>query len=332
MHMMLPAITIKAALVGFEALGLDTAALLASTGLTADELADPFGAVPNEVFAQVWSAAFAQRPEPTLPTAAGFAVPFSAFGILDHLVATAATVGEGLHMLNLFLWLVSSNMTLRFTHDDGDWVWVENAPPEPARFITEQWTLALIAGRFREQIAGFGFTEVRLSLAAEGSVDPFVDLWGVPVRLGSGADGLRLADGVWQARNEAANPLLQQTLRDVAARVEIRQFEEAPLIYTIRARLPEALESGTFSVDDIAATLGLSKRTLQRRLSELDISFKELLDLYRQEQALLMLQRGERDMGSIAYDLGYSEQSSFNRAFVRWTGLAPSAWLRQQQP
>ncbi|MEM7344178.1 MAG: helix-turn-helix transcriptional regulator [Chloroflexota bacterium] len=96
---------------------------------------------------------------------------------------------------------------------------------------------------------------------------------------------------------------------------------------TPRAILPKALQRGEFSAEDIAAELGLSKRTLQRRLSMENITFKELLDLYRQEQARLLLQNGARDMGRVAYALGYSEQSSFNRAFRRWAGQSPSAWL-----
>ncbi|MEM8862830.1 MAG: AraC family transcriptional regulator, partial [Chloroflexota bacterium] len=84
---------------------------------------------------------------------------------------------------------------------------------------------------------------------------------------------------------------------------------------------------GAFSVDDVAAELGLSKRTLQRQLSAEALSFKELLDIYRQEQAFLMLQNGQQDLATLAYTLGYNEQSSFNRAFRRWTGKSPSQWL-----
>ena len=59
------------------------------------------------------------------------------------------------------------------------------------------------------------------------------------------------------------------------------------------------------------------------------MSFKELLDAYRQEEALRQIERGARSMTEIAYDLGYNEQSSFNRAFKRWTGTTPSRWLSE---
>jgi len=104
-------------------------------------------------------------------------------------------------------------------------------------------------------------------------------------------------------------------MRTVAEQVEMKQMMEAPLIYAIRTRLPAALQDGAFSAEDIANDLGLSRRSLQRRLTAENLSFQQLLDLYRQEQAMLLLQRGDRDMASIAYALGYNEQSSFNRAF-----------------
>ena len=327
---MSPAISFKAALAGFRELGLSAEHLLAPTGLTLDKLSDPFAAIPNDAFAQLWAAAYREMPDPTLPTRSGFAVPFSEFGLLDHLVDSASTVGEGLLILNQFLWLVASNLEVRFSHDAHDWVWVVNTPPEPFGFISEQWTLALIYQRYSSRLPAFTLEEVHLSQDAEVEKELFEALWGVPVRLGQKRSGMRLSDGVWATGNTNANPGLQRTLLTVAERVEIKQLEEAPLIYAIRTRLPEALEQGTVSAETIAAELGLSKRTLQRRLSAQSTSFKDLLDAYRQEQAMLMLQNGERDMGSVAYALGYNEQSSFNRAFRRWTQQSPSAWLQSQ--
>ena len=325
---LIPAITIKATLAGFAALSLDTEALLAPTGYTYDDLDGQFAAVPDVVYQQVWMAAFSQLPDPTLATQAGLAVPFNEFGLLDHLVNTADNVAEGLQMLNLFLWLVSTGLSLRFTHDDGDWVWVESSDEGPGRFISEQWTLAIMLQRFTPRASGFAIEEVRLS--QEVDVDPalYEQYWQVPVHLNQPDSGFRLADGAWRAPNTGADPLLKQTLRTVAEQVEIKQFEEAPLIYAIRTRLPEALARGAFSAEDVAAELGLAKRTLQRKLSAVNITFKELLDHYRQEQAVMMLQNGERDMGTVAYALGYNEQSSFNRAFRRWMGTSPSNWLQ----
>lgn len=329
MQRMVPAITVKAALKGFEGVGLNGGELLAQANLTAEALAEPFAAVPDEAFSAMWVAAFQRMPDPTLPTKSAFAVPFSEFGMVDHLVATADTVGEGLHMLRIYFRLVATELYVNFSHDDGDWVWVDSEPVTPTSHISEQWTLAIICKRFRNWLPNFDVEAVTLRQEDADNAERFAELWGVPVRLGHSRTGMQLAAGSWELRNHEANPLLHQTLRGVAEQVEVKQFEEAPLIYAIRTRLPDALEAGHFSAETIATELGLSKRTLQRRLSAENLTFKALLDDYRHGQAVLMLQSGERDMGQIAYALGYNEQSSFNRAFRRWTGQSPSAWLAQ---
>ena len=328
MNPLYPVVSFKAALAGFRELGLDTADLLAATGIEAGKLTEPFAAVSKDAFGKLWAAAFKQCPDPTLPTRAGFAVPFSEFGVLDHLVSSAATIGECLLMLSRFLWLVSSTSDLHFSHDPHDWLWVPDEADEPMSFIVGQWRLALILQRFRSRAPAFDIEEVHLSQAAEGGAARFEALWGVPVRLGQRRSGMRLANGVWAMTNTNANPALERTLLSVAEQVEIAQFEEAPLVYAIRTKLPGALEQGAYSAQDLADALGLSKRTLQRQLSAQNVTFHDLLDVYRQEQAVLMLQHGERNLSRVAYALGYGEQSSFNRAFKRWTKQSPSAWLR----
>lgn len=322
----LPVITIKAALAGFAALGMDTSALLAPTGLTASQLDDPFGAAPVAAYEQVWAQAFLRYPDPALPTRAAMAVPFGAFGLVDFLVSQAESIGEGLQMLALSLRLVANDLVLTFDHRNGDWVTAINEPCEPSAMVTEQWTLAIIFERFRTRTPAFQIEEVHLPLPETLDPAPFAALWGVPVILGQPHAAMRLAANVWSTPNHDTDPALRATLTQLAERVEIEEFNHAPLAYAIHIRLPEALQAQRFSADDIAAELGLSRRTLHRHLAAENLTFQELLDLYRQEQAVQMLQSGNCSMGEIAYVLGYKEQSSFNRAFRRWTGTSPSAW------
>lgn len=327
--LMIPAITTKAALAGFKALGLDTEAILNQMGISKASLENPFASLPDKAFAQMWMLAFKQMPDPTLPTRAGMAIPFNEFGILDHLVYSAESIGEGLHILNIFLHLVATEMSISFSHGASDWVWIANDTVDNSRHISEQWTLAIIYQRFSDHLPGFNIEEVHLSQAAVVPPSCFETYWNVPVKLGQRYTGFRLSPGVWNLPNQLANPHLKETLHTVASQIEIKQFEDAPLVYAIRTRFPEALARGEFSAEEIAEELGLSKRSLQRKLAEENITFKELLDLYRQEQAMMMLANGEHDMGRIAYDLGYNEQSSFNRAFKRWTGQSPTRWLAE---
>jgi AraC-like DNA-binding protein len=82
---------------------------------------------------------------------------------------------------------------------------------------------------------------------------------------------------------------------------------------------------GPPSIEATAARLGLTVRTLQRRLGAHAIVYKRLVDDVRRELALRYLADGKNDLTEIAFLVGYSELSAFDRAFRRWTGSTPKA-------
>jgi AraC-like DNA-binding protein len=83
-------------------------------------------------------------------------------------------------------------------------------------------------------------------------------------------------------------------------------------------------ESGKLTADAVARRLGLSRRTLQRRLKYCGVVFEDLLDETRRSEAIRLLAEGEHSMTEIAYRLGYSDPAHFTRAFKRWKGVTPS--------
>ena len=94
---------------------------------------------------------------------------------------------------------------------------------------------------------------------------------------------------------------------------------------SITALLPE----GTATLENIARRLNLNERTLQRKLAKFGIKFEELLDITRRDEAVRLLREGREPLADIAFQLGYSNQANFNRAFHRWTGNAPMAYRQR---
>lgn len=86
-----------------------------------------------------------------------------------------------------------------------------------------------------------------------------------------------------------------------------------------------ALPDGCPTLEEAAETLGVSTWKLQRRLAEVGVTFKDLMEDTRRELALTYLQQPHLPLTEIAFLLGYSELSAFSRAFHRWTGTSPSA-------
>jgi AraC-like DNA-binding protein len=89
-------------------------------------------------------------------------------------------------------------------------------------------------------------------------------------------------------------------------------------------RLVEArIAAGAYTLRAIARCAGTSPRSVQRHLQEAGLRFSALVDHGRRERALEMIDQYGVRLADIATQLGYREQSSFNRAFRRWTGLSP---------
>jgi AraC-like DNA-binding protein len=95
------------------------------------------------------------------------------------------------------------------------------------------------------------------------------------------------------------------------------------LVQQIVTRL---LSEGHPDIHSVAGMLRLSTRTLQRRLSDEGLTFARVVVRARFDVAQRMLDDPARKVIDVALDLGYSDPAHFTRAFVRWTGLGPSAF------
>ena len=91
----------------------------------------------------------------------------------------------------------------------------------------------------------------------------------------------------------------------------------------VRSALQEMLPAGQSSIEEIANRLAISKRSLQRRLSEELSSYQEVLNATRRELAHYYLSRSSAALVEIAYLLGFQDGNSFIRAFRGWTGETP---------
>jgi AraC-like DNA-binding protein len=104
----------------------------------------------------------------------------------------------------------------------------------------------------------------------------------------------------------------------------LARLDRGDVIAQVRRKLLAAFPAGAPNQATVARALGMSPRTLHRRLADAGTSFEKLLDDTRRELAAEYLRRSDHSVGEVAYLLGFAETSSFNRAFRRWTGTSPS--------
>ena len=126
-------------------------------------------------------------------------------------------------------------------------------------------------------------------------------------------------------------PELSGLLEDLAS-ASIRRLSSKPAITEeVRNAICAGLLSGGASEYSIAKGMGMTVRTLRRRLAGSDISFRQLLDECRQARAENLLLDGRLSIADISLSLGDSEPANFYRAFRRWTGVTPAQWRSQAE-
>lgn len=137
---------------------------------------------------------------------------------------------------------------------------------------------------------------------------------------------------------QRVQPVDQEKLRAGFATSGIRTFEEyvqlarLPEVYGVPGRVVDVLQKrigkSSLSIDYIAEEMNLSKRTLQRRLQQQNISFAQLRDQVRFHHAITYLVEQTMSIDSISASLDFSDRTSFTNAFKRWTGLSPSTFRK----
>jgi AraC-like DNA-binding protein len=96
----------------------------------------------------------------------------------------------------------------------------------------------------------------------------------------------------------------------------------------IRQIVGGMLVDGTPNIASVAESIGASVRTLQRRLSETDTTFSNIVEEAKMKSANRMIVQSDYALNEIAHELGYSDQAHFTRAFRRWTGMTPHSYRR----
>lgn len=106
---------------------------------------------------------------------------------------------------------------------------------------------------------------------------------------------------------------------------ETKGIEASPIkiVADVKNLIEDALPSGIPSIIEIGEHMGMSSRTLTRRLSESGISFRDLVKQTQEKISKDLLRNSSSTVGEIAFQTGFSEQSAFSRAFKRWTGQSP---------
>ena len=308
--------------------GIDAGAVGREAGIDLLQIPTPEQRVDVDKFDAVLAAVIPRIPDPAFGLDAARCWHPSCLGALGHAWLASANLRAGLGCVARYFRLVGERgateiedtpqgLKVRFWANRGD----------PAQDLVAATVIDMAMSMLFDMCRvnfGSGLQPVAVTLrrARPSDTSAYERLFGRPVEFGASQNSFVLskvdADRLLQSSNDKLSAIFERLLEG-----ELSRLETPDLIARCRAAVMALLQSGRLSNEGVAAQLHLSERTLQRRLGELGTSYQKVVDDVRRELTAQYM-NDQRSIADMTFSLGFSEASSFSRAFKRWHGKSPT--------
>lgn len=315
-----------------ELVGINTQEALRAAGIDPHALDNPDDRVPTTLDDKLTATVLEKSGDEELGLHAAQMLRRGRLGTLDFMLRNSESFRQALERICVYSRLVVDGDDVIFEERDGvGYLSVQFAGTRTymhRRFESQAWLAGIvIIGR---QATGMEWEprEVRFPFARPKDVEEYERIFRVPVTFGADAATLvvdkRILDLPITARDQQLDGRPAQYASDLMTRLP----HSGDVADRVCRAICDELQGGEPTIERIAKKLGTSTRTLQRRLGEVDAPFQNLLSDMRREMALRYLRDKELSIGEIAFLLGFSSVSGFNKAFRRWFGTTAGAHRR----
>ena len=305
----------------FEVVGLDPAA---------DPAADRH--LPAELYFQLWDAAMKLVRDPNFPVRVGASFDLEALEAFGFLAMSCETLSDAYERTARVraLYNVGSRWELTL---DGDtlrmsWIpWAVDVPSELARRSVNEYQVAEMLTCVC-QMVGRRLVPRRIAFrhAAPRDVSVHRELLGRAPEFEADFDGFE-ADADWLEQPvRGKNPKLRAYFEKQCEKLRDAFAQDPAFTALVRQRLAANMEGGALGMAEIAQSLGISARSLHRRLTDEGTRYNDLVDQVRRQFAEQYLARPRLAVSEVAYLVGFTDPSAFFKAFRRWTGVTPSEY------
>ncbi len=309
---------------------VDADALFREVGLDPAVMQNAEGRYPVVLTTALWEKAAAVTQDEALGLKVARNIRPGTFHALGYSVIASPTLRSAFERMQKFFLLVSDAGVLTLEEKDTTVILHLATDPNfpPSIYSVDSFlsllvhTCYVLSGNACKPLEIY----LRRSAPDEAALQTFHKMLGCPVHFDSPNNEL-LIDREWLDKPlEGGNPLVAQHL-DEAAATAVARIKVDTLADKALKWLSDKLKQGTLSgsIDEpLAQHLCMSTRNLQRKLADEHTSITELVDQVRQQHAKKQLLHGHEPITQLAFDLGFSDPSSFSRACKRWFGVSPS--------
>ncbi|HWW29904.1 MAG TPA: AraC family transcriptional regulator [Steroidobacteraceae bacterium] len=316
---------VKAVCRALQAAGCDSAALLAEAGFEANSLDGPTARCALSSSLRLWRIAMAATGDPAFGLKVASQIKPTSFHALSYGISASSTLKEAFERAQRFSHIGSDAVDYEFSLRGSEYHFVI----APSADLGDEPIDALVGSHLRmcRSLIGRDYSPLRIEFrrSRPSRIDDFARLLRAPLIFDAPDTRLVFDRESIERPLDTGNPELARH-NDAIALKYLSQLERHNTEVRVREVLPQRLASGEPSQEDIAEILGMSARTLQRKLGEAGTTYKEILDDTRRTLALAYLSAPRHSVSDVTHLLGFSAGSCFSRAFRRWTGQSPTDW------
>ncbi|RLQ20171.1 helix-turn-helix domain-containing protein [Seongchinamella sediminis] len=318
-----------------EQRGLDTRPLLLAAGIDPASVAEPGRRFPLAATTRLWQLAAEQTREETLGLWVSKFSNHTTFHALGYAFMASRNLREALERVVRFNATVSDVAEVSFARRADtsviDWH-LRPGATQPAPEAMEAVISAILRACRRLLGPDFSPLRVKLMRPEPEQAQAFADFFRCEVEYAHPGYELEFLTGELERPLAGGNDELARS-NDRVMEAYLARLEIGSVATRLRTLLATDLPSGVKSQEDYAGILGMSGRSLQRKLSAEGVTFNQVLSETRCDLARSYLgEAGGPSLAEVAFLLGFSDSSSFSRAFHRWTGIAPSAFAAGERP
>ncbi|WP_157496820.1 AraC family transcriptional regulator [Hahella ganghwensis] len=307
--------------------GLDAKALLQSADLVESELDSPLLPVHIEKVNRLFDTAEKLSGCTCLGIEAGKNIHLTTFHALGYSVIASHSLWEGFSRIVQYHSGIS-NVARLYMRNEGDEVELgivreETAAVHDTILDAALCTMIRICRFLAPQEPDL--RHVSLGRQKDEGHENFDRFFRRPVQWGSSRYSLRFGRNFFHDRLNTADAMLASENERLCELYFGRLFNKQ-LTQQVRMILRKSPAKDEISLQHVAQILHLSERSLQRRLSQEGVCFRELVDELRQEDAERYLKSTTMSISQIAFRLGFNDAGNFSRAFKRWHSCSPESF------
>jgi AraC-like DNA-binding protein len=323
--------SVRAVVAALQGLGADVPSILRRAEIDPGQLSEPVDRIDSMRMNALWLAAEEVTGEAHIGLDVAVRIAPGALGAFEYLIRNTITLRQVIERADRFM---------RVVDDQARATLVEQGPRAWFRLWRQGglvWTRHDLECLFAVLVAvarGM-FPAARLTVSlTRGSVAPlerYVAAFGVLPTFQAEHDQIGFSSDYLDRPIGSADPVLGEVLEAHVSQLMTR-LPEAQLPSRARWAIREQLPRGQASLEAVARTLRMSARTLRRPLEDEATSFRDLVGEVRRELSEHYVAESERPLKEVSELLGFTDQSTFQRAFKRWHGVTPAEFRRRQGP